>query len=142
MNLEMLKEYAEAKVKIRELESEAEFLKTRCSEMLESLLEQFSQDGVQSVKLDGIGTVYLRSQLWAGDAIDEETGKPNHEATIWALAEYPETSVFVRPAYNTNTLSAWIRELPRDELGTPILPEQLKGKVRVTEKFDIRVNRR
>lgn len=139
MDMEKVREYAQKKVRARELESEAESLKRECRNLMPELMEQFTQEGVSNVRIDGVGTVFIAGQIWAG-AYKDENGLTDYDRTCDAL-ERAGLGMYVKRQFNTNTLSAFVRELPRTELGTPILPPELDGELTVSEVFDLRVNK-
>lgn len=139
MDMQKLADYARKKVRARELESEAEALKRECRELMPELLEQFTEDGVQNVRIDGVGTVFIAGQIWAG-AYKDENGETDYDRTCDAL-ERAGLGMMVKRQFNTNTLSAYVRELPRDAIGSPIIPPELDGEITVSEVFDLRVNK-
>lgn len=143
VDMKMAKDYAELTLEKRRLEAEANELSKQCAELEEQLLEQFSEDGVQNLKLDGIGTLYISSKLWAGAAkVEDEQGNEisDKQVTCDAL-KAAGLGVFVSEGFNVQTLSAWLREQPTDELGDPILPEELVGKMSVTRRFNLGVRK-
>lgn len=135
VDMERVKEYAKKALHRRALDKESIKLGKELEEMQRELLEQFSQDSVQNVKLDGLATVFIRSQLWAGAWQDDE-GIADKQLTCDALKE-AGLGVFVSEGFNTNTVSSWLREQSTDELGDPILPPELVDKLRVTRDFKL-----
>lgn len=102
-----------------ELEAELEEVKRERGQLQELLIDQMAEQGLQSLKADG-RTIYVRREIWAS------------AQDIKALEEFPATAGFVKPSVNGNTLSAYVRELPRDEWDTPLVPDQIKDAVRVS----------
>ncbi len=91
------------------------------------LLEQFAQESVQSIRTKD-GLAFLYHQFWAncnqGEALKD---------TAWGW--------LVKSNVNSQTISAAVRELDKNEEGQPILPEEVKGLVTVTEKWSVRVKK-
>lgn len=90
----------------------------------QSILDRWSEDGTQSIKLDG-KTVYLRRSVYAKVLDREHVAEALREAGL---------DFMLTP--NTNTLSAWLRE--REENGEPI-PPGLDGIVGTFERFALGV---
>lgn len=92
----------------------------------QQLLEAFRNEGIQSIRTND-GLAYLRRDLWA------------------SLTKSPEnlrgTSLewLIKDSVNQQTLSATVRELPRDEEDLPILPEEVKELIKVTEVYKVGV---
>lgn len=106
------------------IRAEEERLKEERLKLEERLTEQMGEEGIQSLSING-RTVYLRSEIWAA-ATD-----------VSALEAYPETAQLVKPTVNGQTLSAWVRELPRDDNDHPILPPAVAEAVRVSTPIKI-----
>ena len=85
-------------------------------------------------------TVFLRSQLWAG-AEKGEDGETDYASACEAL-ELAGQSQFVHPTFHAGAVSAWVRDLPTDEeTMMPILPDVLRGKLRVTRRWSLVIQR-
>ena len=93
----------------------------------EELLQHFEGLGVESLSA-GDTTVYLHRQLWA------RAKDGNKEAVIHAL-KGTELEDMVQETFNTNTLSAWVRECEREGRA---IPETLKDTLAITEDFSVR----
>jgi hypothetical protein len=137
VNMNLLHEYAEKKLEKRRLEGEVNKITKWLNEQEETLLEQFGEEGIQNIKLDGLGTAYVASQLWAGPWQDDD-GIAQNQLTCDAL-KAAGLGIFVAEAFNRNTVSSWVREQPKNDLGDPILPEELRDKLRVARVFYLRV---
>lgn len=131
MNTQAVNRLVELTVRKRELEAQAKELAREIQELEESLLEQFGEAGISSVRAEG-GTVSLSRQLWATCA----DGDYSRACAALHAAGLDE---FVQPRFNSNTLSAYFRELDRD--GRPI-PKALEGAIDVAERFSLRVTKR
>lgn len=102
-----------------ELESELDEVKAERARLQEQLIDQMAEKGLQSLNADG-RTVYIRREIWAS------------AQDVSELSEFPATAAFVKPSVNGQTLSAYVRELPRDDEDNPIVPEEIKDAVRVS----------
>lgn len=93
-----------------------------------TLLERFSQEGVQSIRTIG-GNVFLHHQMWASA----------EDAGLLAVSDW---AWMVKDSVNSNTLSAAVRELEIDADGSPIFPAGVpEAAVRITNKYSVRVNK-
>ena len=126
----LLKRFVQLEKRRRELESQLKEAKAESGHLEAMLLEKFAESGIASIKVDGL-TVYLHRQLWAGP-IDG-----NYIAACEAL-QAVGLGDMVEPRFNTNTLSAWVRE--RDKEGEA-LPPTLSEAIKVTEQFSIRTRK-
>ena len=127
-----IKPYVELIKKKARLEEQLRDVKARLDVLEPQIAESFQKEGIQSTNVDGY-TVYLNRQLWAGAADGDK------EAMFTALKTYPDDSwaFLVRDNVNTQQLSARVRECELDADGMPILPEQLKQVIKVSEVFRI-----
>ena len=149
LDFDRLREFVAMNTHVKALDEELTCAKASLEELKQGILDRFAEAGVGSVRIDG-KTVYTHRQLWAGRAdavgpngrpILDEKGRPmkvGDEEFIPAIRD-AGLGHFVKETVNTQTLSAWARELDEDEGGMPVLPPELVGKVSVTEKFDVRV---
>lgn len=130
----------------RKLKSDLETVTAAKERLDEPLREQMAELGMQNTRINGL-TVYVNRQLWAG-AAKVEVVQPDgsvaivsdRQTTCDALIESGQAQ-FVEPGFNTNTVSAWIRELPQDDQGMPILPPELVGRISVTERYQLRTRK-
>lgn len=87
----------------------------------------FAQEGTQSIKTASGATCYLYSTLWAS------APEPD------ALLETP-FGYLVKDSVNGQSLSAAIRELPRDDDDMPILPEEVDPEsIKITRGYKVGV---
>ena len=128
MDMAKVKLYRDLRDEQKRLEGEAEGIKARANEIERELVEEFSDEGVQNVKIDG-STVFLRRELWA----QKEQGVSSDDV-VEALRE-AGLGDFVALGYNSSALSARLRELDADDAP---LPAALVGVVKVAEVFKIR----
>ena len=127
-----LKPYVDLIKKKTLLEEQLRDVKARLDDLEPQIAESFQKEGIQSTNVDGY-TVYLNRQLWAGAANGDK------EAMFAALKIYPDESwsFLVRDNVNSQQLSARVRECDLDANGMPILPDELKQVIKVSEVFRI-----
>jgi len=116
---------------------EAEII-ARMALLQEALVEEYQQQGLQRMTVDGV-TIYLAEEIWAGGMKTVINGieTVDRQGTCNALidAGYPE---FVKVDFNVNTVSAWVRELDRNENGDPILPVMLEGRINIAHVWKLK----
>lgn len=93
----------------------------RLQDMVQKYLERME---AKSASAEG-KLVTLTRKMWAS-AVD-----------IAALKKHKVTSVFVKETVNTNTLTAWVKELGMDDQGQPKIPKKLKDAIKVTDKYGV-----
>ena len=121
----LVSEYANLTKKRRDLEAEANRLKTELLAIEEKLVEEFSQAGVQNVKTTAGQTVYLNREIFA-----KLVGDHKKALTAFRRAGLGD---FVKESVNANTLRAYVREM--DE----VLPKGLQPYIDVTEIYRMRM---
>ena len=117
----------------KELEEELDEVKKARKEVEEKLLDQFAKAGVKSMNVDG-KTVYLHKQLWATPK-NKDGGRAEVCAVLKSLGMGRE---YVVENFNTNSLSAFVREL--DEQNEE-LDVKLQRVLNVVAKFSLRVRK-
>ncbi len=122
---ELALEYALMEKDKAELELAIKRVKENMAKIETRLLTKFGNDGVKSIRTKE-GLVYLHHGVWASCSDSVGLG-----GTSW--------SWMVKGSVNSNTLSAQVRELPTDEDGKPILPEEVKEHVNISDKWSVRV---
>ncbi len=106
-------------------------------EKIEEVLKGMMEEGcVKSLKLDMGLTIYLHRQIWGGVAEGQDKS-----ALIEQLKIDDDTNFLITEGYNANKLAAWVRELPRDEEGLPIIPVILSGLLVSTERVSVRARK-
>ncbi len=121
--MEKAKEYSKLISRIHELESELRTMKARRNELEEELLDWFTEpNSPDRVTIAG-RTLFPMRQVWV--SVKDESG-------IKALKENGLEEL-VKETVNTQTLSAWYREVERDEGVPPWAREALN----VTEKYKV-----
>jgi hypothetical protein len=106
VNIENLREFVALEKKKAELNREIKQTQKALDALDTLLTQQLLDDGVQSVNVDG-RTVYLRRDLYAS-ALDGDRA-----AVVQALKD-SGLSQYVSEQYNTNSLSAYVREVVRE----------------------------
>jgi len=113
-----------------------EKLKEQRREVEARIIASMEKAGVQRVTQDG-HTVYIRRELWAS------APGPEGVSTL-KEAGYEE---FIREGVVSQSLSAWVRERAREHPLEPgeslelLLPEELRGRIKVSEKIEARVTK-
>lgn len=92
------------------------------------LLEQFAEDGIQSIKTQDGPTVYLQVQLWARPIGGRENAM--EALRLAGLGDLVEETV------NLQTLSAWCRERLKSE---EELPASFAGQIATAETTHVKV---
>lgn len=129
MDTDALHEFVQVEKDRRELEAKLKSLKARKARLEEQLLTQFEQEGVQNMRVDGM-TVFVHRQTWANHA-----GNPAALVEAMRAAGMDE---MVKTSVNTQTLSAWVRELESIE---EEVPASIAPHISVSEKFSLRTNK-
>lgn len=127
---------------IKRLESEVEELKTKKKEIEIELLDKFIDSGTQNTKVNG-RIIYVKREVWAG-----------HNGDVEAFCDSMEKAGLggmVKRSVNSQTFSAYVRELENNELSRfpdkkkdgakglseeeikKLLPKELHEVVKVTE---------
>jgi|WetSurMetagenome_2_1015567.scaffolds.fasta_scaffold03374_8 hypothetical protein len=126
MEIEKFKEFAALSKKKRELDFELDQVKEKLSILEPQILDSMAESGMDKITIDGM-TLFIHSQLWAGVA--DGFTKPEAVAGLKAAG----LSDLLEETYNTNKLSAYFRELKKDNDNI-----DLPVGISLTEKFSIR----
>lgn len=105
MNLEQLKEFVCLENKKKELDAEQKQVKQQLDDLEQVLVPQFIQDGIQKMTVDG-RTVSLVHDIYASPLYDRED--------VVAALKQSELGQYVAENYNTNSLTAFVREVKRE----------------------------
>ena len=130
MNTEELKRFIALEERRRQLETEIDTVKAEATQLEQLLLPEFERSGVEKVSMDG-RTVYLERKLWA-------KAKDGNKAAVCIALKRAHLGDFVEETFNTNSLSAYVRELDREEKR---LPPSLCGVLEISEVFKLRTRR-
>lgn len=134
IDMEQVREFAKLSEQERHLKTELDEVKAQKAKIETTLIDQFTQNGVQNINVDG-STVYLHDTIY-GKAKDKE-------ALAERLKEFgDEWNYLVLESVNSNSLSARIRELDVDEFNNPILPEGLEEVVECGHRVSVRATKK
>ena len=128
--------------RVMSLEAELEEAKKIKAGMEKVLIDRFANESLQSVRIAGGRLLYLHRQIWAGKAKDSRGTPVPDDVLFERLREAgPDWGVIVQERLNTQSLSAFVRRLPQDELGNPVLPPDVAEVVGYTVKHSINTRR-
>ena len=130
MNTDELKRFVALEERRRQLETEVDSIKAEAAELESRLLPQFEQSGTERIAIDG-RTVYVERKLWA-------KAKDGDKAAVCKALRRARLGDYVEETFNTNSLSAYVRELDREERP---LPSSLRDVLEVSEVFKLRTRR-
>ena len=105
MNMEQLKEFVCLENRKRDLDAELKATKQKLDDLEQVLVPQFIDDGVQRMTVDN-RTVSLAQDIYASPL--------NERADVVAALKASELGQYVAENYNTNSLTAFVREVARD----------------------------
>lgn len=136
-DIKKVQQFAELYDKKKELKNQLNEVKDELAKLEEELTPEFEKAGVPNISVNG-RTIYIHKQLWAGY-------KNSKEEALEALRKAGLDN-YIYETYNTNSLSAYFREVYRDhedEYGfiddpEKILTPELNGEIKLTEKISLR----
>ena len=105
MNMQQLREFVSLENRKKGLDAELKSVKQQLDDLEEALVPQFIEDGVQRMTIDG-RTVSIQQDVYASPLNDRED-------VVDALKQ-SELAQYVAENYNTNSLTAFVREVKRD----------------------------
>jgi hypothetical protein len=105
MNMEQLREFVALEKRKRDLESELKQIIDRLDDLERTLVDQFLNDGVSSMKIDG-RLVYIARDIYAGPLIDR--------SEVIAALKASGLGQYVCENYNTQSLRAFVREVAEE----------------------------
>ena len=121
----LVAEFVELTAERRKLEGKVRQLATELAAREEKLVEEFAQAGIQNIKTATGQTVSLRREIFA-----KLTGDLKKSHTALRRAGLGD---FIKEGVNTQTLSAYVRELEE------VLPKGLQPYINVTEVYRMRM---
>lgn len=134
IDMHALRRFARLKIELAELDARLKQLQKELSVIEEGLLDQFGDEGVKQVRVEGI-LVYLYRQTWA------HARNGNYEKACRWLARHGLRD-FVHRRFDVQTLSAYVRERRTEEQeGGEGLPKGFEKVVTVTDNFSLRVRK-
>lgn len=126
-----LLEFVELAKERRELEARLKAVKARQEKLETPLLDSFAKNETQNVRVAGI-TVYVHRQLWANPRDGD------YDRAVQAMRK-SGLGDLIQERFNTNTLSAYFRELDaQGEAATPAMEDAFV----VNEVFSLRTRTR
>jgi hypothetical protein len=130
MDTDLLADYVETNEHIKELKADLKLAEQAKKDLEPRALAELERAGVQNIKIAG-STVFVHRQLWA------RAKDGNKEAAVAAL-KAAGLSHIVSETFNTQTLSAYVRELDTD---SEELDDELAAVLDITEDFSLRCRR-
>lgn len=124
-------------------EGEIDELKEQLKQIGDELLARFEKEGTKSVKTKSGHTVYVRRELWAGTVVGAE-------AALFEGLRALGHGDMIKEKVNTQTLSAYIRELETAQFGNEpqrpddllkALPDAIRHAVQLSEKFSVQARK-
>ncbi len=131
MTTAALQRFAELSEQKTALNAELNKVKSELDGLKDQVMEYFADAGIQSTKLESGRSVYIHRQLWAAKVDEDMSG-----AEI--VSALQSSGLGDLGTANWASLSAWCREQDRDDDGMPILPDAIKGVIKVTERIEPR----
>jgi hypothetical protein len=129
VDMDMLTEFASLDIQLKELESKMKSIKNAKAKLEEPLLTQMTNSGINSMSLEGLGTLYIRSQIWP----KFKDGMTRADV-VKAMKLDGISEDFLKEDYNGQSFAAYIREI---EQAGELLPEHLSKVVEPSEKFNL-----
>lgn len=134
--MDVAHKFGKLKLEEKELKAKMDALKLSIAPLHDQMLAHMEEACIDSMKL-GMGlSLYLHTQIWA--KLPEGVEK---SALIAQLKASADTEFLVAENYNTQKLSAFIREFPEDDSGKKIIPDELKGVLEANEVVQVRARK-
>jgi len=136
------KRYISLHRRLENKEGEINELKAQIAELALKLLKNMTNAGMKRCTLDG-STIYVKRTLYASAG----GNMPALVAAFKAAAEEdPSLEPMVSETVNGQRLSAWAREYDPENDRAPeevvaLLPEIIRGAIKVTEKYELNVTK-
>ncbi len=105
MNMQQLREFVSLENRKKDLDAELKAVKQQLDELEDALIPQFIEDGVQRMTVDG-RTVSIQQDMYASPLNDRDE-------VVDALKQ-SELGQYVAENYNSNSLTAFVREVKRE----------------------------
>ncbi len=133
MDFNRLRRFSKLKKKKEELKKKLKEVESGMKELEEQLLEDFTRAGVDKMSLDG-KTFYLTSRIFVSPKKkDTEDTTMAYERVCEGLRDMG-LDWMVTERFNVNTISAYVRELKRNEES---LPEGFEELMNISETFKV-----
>jgi predicted nuclease with TOPRIM domain len=140
---DLVNEFIELDEQRKGKEGEVEKIKERMAELEPEIMKRFENAGMQSMKSKMGRTIYIRRELWASAA-------EGAEVLLLETLKAIGLGDMVKEKINTQTLSAYVREVEKDSFNgqavdpvelIKVLPDQLQPALKVTQKFSLRTRK-
>ena len=140
---DLVNEFIELDEQRKGKEGEVENIKERMAELEPEIMKRFENAGMQSMKSKMGQTIYIRRELWASAA-------EGAEVLLLETLKAIGLGDMVKEKINTQTLSAYVREVEKDSFNgqavdpvelIKVLPDQLQPALKVTQKFSLRTRK-
>jgi hypothetical protein len=105
MNIQQLWEFVSLENRKKDLDAELKAVKQQLDGLEEALIPQFLDSGVQKMTVDG-RTVSIQQDVYASPL--------NDRGDVVDALKHSELGQFVAENYNTNSLTAFVREIKRE----------------------------
>jgi hypothetical protein len=109
-----------------DLEAQLIQIKAQIAAVSDAAIDWMAEQGLLRAPFDGLGTLHIRHEVWAGIADDVPLGKV--KAAIRRAGHDPAD--IIKEKANTQTLSAFVRELLAEK---GELPKGLAATLKITE---------
>jgi hypothetical protein len=128
----VLKEFLRLTTEKRNLNEKLENIEKSLKELESGVIDHMADEGIQSINIDGY-SLYIHKQIRASCLNTKIMKQYEHQ--------------LVKETVNANTLAAWVREQledgewERDDQGSPVVPEELREAIKVTEQISARARK-
>lgn len=135
-NIDKIKEFIKLKSRKKALKLELRMIESDISHLEPQIMEQFIEDGVSSIKVDG-KPVFLKSQIWAAPRYHEGDNVDDAYQRTCDILKNAGWGYLVAPRFNANSLSSAVREALADG---GKLPDEIADALVVTERHSVGVS--
>ena len=126
MNPDKLKKYIQLNDEIKELKQRQIELTLSKDELQDEIFTEMEESGISNMKMDG-RTIYLHKQTWV---------RANDKTEACAYMKEHGLEDYVKEDFNTNSLSAYYREMEKSD---EPLPDGFDKVFNVNPTFSVRV---
>lgn len=126
----LLTQFKTLQLRKKQAEADVDSINRQIGIVKGKLMDKFEKEGQTSSKLSTGETIYIHSQYWA--KLKEGVTKENVLDTLRSIG----LGHIISETYNSNTLSAHIRELKKEKQD---IPEELVNVLEIEPTFDVRI---
>jgi len=105
MNVDQVRQFVNFEKRKRDLESELKFVAAQLDNLEQSLIPQFLNDGVNSLRIDN-RLVYLAEEIYASPR--------NDRGEVISALKRSDLGQYLSENYNTQSLKAFVREVAEE----------------------------